>query len=126
MKKLSLLCMLGLVALSVTLAACGDDGDEPQIDAPPDNSAPVASFTMDPDCTTDQTTEVTFTSTSTDADGDNLTCSWTFDSGTPETSAECTTMGVTFPSAAPYDVTLTVDDGNDGQATATMQIAPCP
>ena len=68
---------------------------------------------------------VIFTSTSTDADGDALSCSWTFNSGSPGNATDCEVSGVTFPNAAPYDVTLSVDDGNGGQASATMAIAPC-
>jgi len=32
---------------------------------------------------------------------------------------------VTFPNAAPYTVTLTIDDGNGGTDTTSMSIAPC-
>ena len=105
------------------------DARPPVVDARPDarpNIPPIASFTMDPDCTTDDTTQITFTSTSTDGDGDPLNCSWTFTSGTPDNSAACTTGGVTFPSVSPYNVILVVDDERGGQDATTMQIAPCP
>lgn len=126
MKRLSLFCLLALTTLTLALGGCSDDGDAPPVDAPPPNNPPEASFTMDPDCTTDDTTQITFTSTSMDPDGDPLTCVWTFTSGTPDSSTDCTTMGVTFPSVSPYNVILTVDDGNDGMGSTSMQIAPCP
>ena len=124
MKTLRYVCFLALTTATLTLGACGDDGDG-GVDAPPLNNPPVASFTMTPDCTVDSTTVINFVSTSNDPDGDPLTCAWAFTSGTPDASTQCT-QDVTFPSVAPYDVTLTVNDGRDGQASATMQIAPCP
>ncbi|MGB0911081.1 MAG: Ig-like domain-containing protein, partial [Nitrospirales bacterium] len=51
-----------------------------------------------------------------------LSCSWTFSSGSPATSNDCTASGVTFPSVAPYDVTLTVSDGNGGTDTQTIHV----
>ena len=125
MKTLRLFCFLALATATLGLTACSDDGDGGEVDAPPANNPPVAAFTMTPDCTVDQTTVITFASTSTDPDGDELTCSWTFTSGTPDASTECT-QDVTFPSVAPYDVTLTVSDPLGGQASTSMQIAPCP
>jgi hypothetical protein len=119
--KKVLFVFVGIVALS----ACGGD-DDPKPDASSgNNTAPVASFTINPTCTNSSSDQITFTSTSTDADGDTLSCSWVFNSGNPGTGNDCTVDGVTFPNVAPYDVTLTVDDGKGGTDTATMSIGPC-
>ena len=127
MKTLRWICLIGLTTLALAASGCGDDGSDgdPQVDAPPGNGEPTATFTMTPDCTSAATDEITFTSTSTDPDGDTLTCDWVFGSGTPSSGSECTVDGVTFPNAAPYPVTLTVQDGNGGEATTTMNIGPC-
>ena len=69
--------------------------------------------------------EIEFVSTSTDADGDTLTCSWVFPSGTPTNATSCTVSGVTFPNFLPYMVRLTVDDGNGNTAMVTIPIGPC-
>jgi hypothetical protein len=87
--------------------------------------APMASFTMNPTCTMSSTDPISFTSTSTDPEGDTLTCSWVFSSGTPGTGDMCSVSGVTFPNFAPYTVTLTVSDGTNSDM-ASMQIGPCP
>ncbi|HEY8171155.1 MAG TPA: PKD domain-containing protein [Candidatus Limnocylindria bacterium] len=59
-------------------------------------------------------------SASTDPDGDVLTYTWTgpFDGGT----ATGVSPAVVFPGPGTYEVTLTVDDGNGGTATDTIQI----
>lgn len=128
-RSLQLLALLG----TLVLAACGgDDGDDGDNGNPtPDsgnggNTAPTADFSMDPTCTSPPDHTSTFTSTSTDPDGDTLTCSWTFNSGTPSTSSDCTVEDVSFPGAAPYAVTLMVDDGNGGTDSVQMDIARCP
>lgn len=135
---MSKLTLLGISVVAVlALGACGDDGGPTPdaaassdaagggADAPTGNQNPVASFTMSPTCTSSVNEEITFTSTSTDPDGDTVTCSWVFNAGTPGTSAECTATGIKFPNVAPYPVTLTVSDGNGGTATAEMSIGPC-
>lgn len=133
MKTLLRCSAISLAALTLSLG-CGDDGGDGggEADAAPDtadasgdNAAPAAAMTFDPECTDSDATVVTFASASTDADGDTLTCSWTFASGTPSTSTECEGVEVTFPSVAPYDVTLTVDDGNGNTDAVTESIAPC-
>jgi PKD repeat protein len=60
-------------------------------------------------------------SNSSDADeGDVLTFTWDFDDGTDQASGVQVTH--TFESPGQYDVTLTVDDGNEGTDSATVQI----
>ena len=104
-------------------AGTGGDGGSGGTMMP--NNPPNASFTINPPCTSSSMAQITFTSTSTDLDGDNLTCSWVFSSGTPSTATTCVVTGVTFPNIAPYPVTLTVSDGT-AIDQATMNIAPCP
>ena len=109
-----------LVAGVSLLSACGEETD----DNNNGNTAPTASFSANPTCTVNSNTVVTFTSTSTDADGDTLACSWVIGNGTPPESTDCTTMH-TFPSAAPYTITLTVEDGNGGTDTTSQTVGPC-
>lgn len=117
--------MLGLISATLAIAGCGGDDDDPADAAGGNNADPVASFTMSPTCTASSTTPVTFTSTSTDADGDTISCTWTFASGTPGSGNTCETTGVTFPNAAPYQITLGIDDGNGGTDSLQMTLSPC-
>jgi hypothetical protein len=121
-KRLSLAFCATVFAFGI--AACGDD-DGGGGGGGGNNTEPSSSFTATPACTMSSSDGVTFASTSTDADGDTLTCSWTFASGNPSTSSDCTVSGVTFPNRAPYQVVLTVSDGNGGTGIASMQVMPC-
>lgn len=125
LRSFRMILMLGLASSALALSGCGGDDDDPPDAMGGGNADPVAMFTMTPDCTTSNTTPVTFTSTSTDADGDTLTCSWTFASGTPSSGNTCEVTGVTFPNAAPYQITLGVDDGNGGTDSLQMTLSPC-
>jgi PKD repeat protein len=87
-------------------AGCGDEGNGP------DNEAPNASFTQV--CTG---LSCVFTDGSTDSDGTIASRSWTFESGTPATSADAAPT-VTFPAAGTYTVTLQVTD-NEGATDGT-------
>jgi PKD repeat protein len=87
-------------------AGCGDDGNEP------DNEAPNASFTQV--CTG---LSCVFTDGSTDSDGTIASRAWTFESGTPATSTDAAPT-VTFPAAGTYTVTLNVTD-NEGATDET-------
>ena len=100
-------------------AGCGDDSGGG------DNSDPVASFNFTPNCTTSSTDEVSFMSTSSDPDGNTLTCNWTFSQGTPGASNICNPTGVTFPNQNPYTVTLIVNDGQGGMDSTSMNVEPC-
>jgi hypothetical protein len=125
----------------LVVAGCGDDGgDDDPIDAGGDvidaaandvdsgstGQAPTASFTVTPDCTMNAQTGIDFASTSTDPDGDTLTCMWTFASATNSPIRnECSVTGVTFPHFNPYPCTLVVDDGNGNTDMTTINVAPC-
>ena len=75
---------------------------------------PEASFTYDPMVNITNTTEVTFTSTSTLGDATNLTYSWDFGDGGTSTEA---IAAYTFVAAGTYNVTLTVTDETDTTLT---------
>ena len=128
-----------LASVLALAAACGDDGDdEGDANGAPDatptaaatqsgpaNQPPTASFTAEPSCTSSNSTEVTFTSTSTDPDGDELSHSWDIRSGNPSSATGQVVSGVTFPNVRAYPVTLSVDDARGGTDSATMNMAPC-
>jgi len=95
------LCAL-LVGVAVAGTACGGDNG-------PSNTAPTAAFT--PSCTL---LACTFTSTSSDPEGDALTYQWNFgepSSGTNNTST-AQSPSHTYAAAGSFHVTLTVTDAN--------------
>jgi hypothetical protein len=116
---------IGLVgpAIALLVAACG--GDEV---TGPENDPPVAAVSANPTQVPPgdgNSTIVTIDgSASTDPNGDALSYSWTVPSGTFEngTTAADPTIEVSFPGAAPYTVTLVVDDGNGETDSATFTI----
>jgi len=114
-----------LLIASLAMLGCGDDGG----DDGGGGGDPTADFMMDPSCTDNSSTQVSFTSTSSDAeDGTDLQCSWTFGSCTAPSgcsSTSCTPTGVTFPSANPYSVTLIVTDSDGNTDSLQQTIGPC-
>ena len=126
-----------LTSMLALAAACGGDDEADGNDASDatstaaatqsgsSNQPPTASFTAEPSCTSSNSTEVTFTSTSTDPDGDELSHSWDIMSGNPSSATGRVVTGVTFPNVAPYPVTLSGDDGRGGTDSETMNMGPC-
>jgi PKD repeat protein len=101
-----------MAALSLVGAACGGDDN-----GGPSNTAPTAIFAA-PTCDV-PTLTCTFTDASTDADGTVESREWTFENGDPAESSEVTQV-VTFTSAGPHTVTLTVTD-NEGATDDVSQ-----
>ena len=79
------------------------------------NNAPVASFTFSPDPIHVNET-VKFTSTSTDADGDDLTFTWDFGDGSDLSSEDNPTY--IYKEENIYTITLTVSDGTASNSTS--------
>jgi gliding motility-associated-like protein len=73
------------------------------------NDAPNAAFSANPQPTTIDDTEITFTSTSTTAP---LTYSWSFEDGTPEASAEENPVVNFPPIPGNYTISLVVENAN--------------
>ena len=126
---------IGLIgsALVLSVAACGGDevtgpDNNPPTATGPDNNPPTAAVSANPTQVPPgdgNSTIVTIDgSASTDPDGDALSYSWTVPSGTFEngTTAADPTIEVSFPGAAPYTVTLVVDDGNGETDSAQITI----
>lgn len=110
--------MLAVVTGTLALvSACSDGAGTP----PPDNSAPVASFTM-PACILDE--PCGFTSTSTD-DAEVTQWSWDFD-GDGNSDAITATASYRYSTAADYNVSLIVRDaqGLSDTMTSTVSIDP--
>ncbi len=95
---------------SATAPTCGDTGG---------NTNPIADISATP-TSGEAPLLVSFdASGSTDADGDTLTYSWDFGDGNTGTGV---TIDNTFATKGNYAVTLTVDDGNNGQDQAIISI----
>ena len=111
---------LSLLVLPLVLGACGGgkkDGDDP-------NAAPVASFTASAMTVVAGEALVFDASGSTDADGDELTYSWSFGaSGRGGTRR----IAHVFSTTGDQPVTLTVSDGRDThQVTQTITVTQGP
>ena len=86
-----------------------------------DNQAPSVSLEATPTSGSAPLT-VNLTATATDPDGDTLTYTWNFGDG--ETTEGSNTQSHTYDEAKPdsYTATVTVNDGNGGTVSATMDI----
>lgn len=115
MKKEIFVLLVGIALLVGVLSGCVEE-EEPT----PTNTAPTASLTssVDHNTSTDGGT-VTFDSTATDADGDDITYSWDF--GDDSNSAEADPTHV-YTANGTYTVTLTVSDGTDTYTTDPVEI----
>jgi PKD repeat protein len=113
----SIRLLAAATAILVLGSACSDKGS---ITPPPDNVAPVASFTSS--CAT---FTCTFTDVSTDADGTIASWGWDFGDGTTSNvQSPSHTYAGTEP--ASYNVTLTVTDneGATNASTSTVSVRP--
>lgn len=105
---------------SVTLTSLlypGGQGPAPTV--PSGNGDPVADFTLSPSAPS-AGTPVTFTSASTDPDGDPLTFLWGFPDGSTSTTDPAV---FTFTSPGSHTVILEVSDGNGGVDLVSKVIA---
>ncbi len=109
--------------LTVTLTVYGEDGTKAVAKKPivitAANVPPTASFTYAPEVI-GVGSEVTFTSTSTDPDGQIASLLWTLHDGTTKTEAE---FKYTFDKGGSYDITLKVTDNAGATAEVKKSIA---
>jgi hypothetical protein len=116
---------VALILTALALGACGGGSSNPPAPAPPPpppppsgNTAPVASFTA-------ATTVVAGVplvldaSSSTDANGDALTYTWTFGNGQLGGGQK---IAPVFDSPGSFTVTLTVDDAHGGSNTQARSV----
>lgn len=103
-----------IAALSLVIAACGDDGDN---GGGPDNQAPTAAFTSS--C---NALACTFTDASSDPDGANDIEAWDWDFGGDGESQE-QSPAHTFSAAGNYDVELFVTDAAGETSSVTHQVS---
>jgi len=114
----SIRLLAAATAILVLGSACSDKGGN--VTPPPDNVAPVASFTSSCALFT-----CTFTDASTDADGTIASWGWDFGDGTTSNvQSPSHTYAGTDP--ASYNVTLTVTDneGATNATTSTVNVSP--
>jgi PKD repeat protein len=90
-------------------------------DPPPPNAPPAASFTFSPPAPR-AGSPVTFTSTSTDPDGDPITLAWDLNQNGLFNDGTGTSAQRTFTSPGTYAVGLRVTDSHGLSSTATQQV----
>ena len=117
MKKKIFVLLVGMSLLVGILSGCVEEKKEEE---PKTNTAPTASFTssVDHNTSTDGGT-VTFDSTATDADGDDITYSWDFGDDSNSTEADPTHV---YAANGTYTVILTVRDEQGMSDTDTCEI----
>jgi PKD repeat protein len=112
---------------AITATYSGDDrfaGDTETVDhrvnlVPVPNTAPTAAFTAPTNCVVGQPCQ--FSDGSSDSDGNIASRLWSFQDGTPPSSAD-PNPSVTFASEGSKTVTLTVTDDDGAQDTETQQV----
>ncbi|RLF26943.1 MAG: hypothetical protein DRN08_05095 [Thermoplasmata archaeon] len=113
MKGKIVVTLLGMALIAGILSGCVE-----QQPPAPENQAPEASFTYSPTTIYVNTTNVTFTDTSTD-DGTIVSWEWDLGDGTTATTQNVTHM---YTSVGTYTVTLKVTDDQGVNDTATQYI----
>jgi|APFre7841882724_1041349.scaffolds.fasta_scaffold10164_2 PKD repeat protein len=108
-----------LAALGLSIAACGGGGGGS--DAPPQNTAPVASFTATPADGSGPLTVQLNASASTDPGGSITTYSWNF--GDNSAAGSGVTTSHIFQTNGTYTVTLTVTDNSGTTGSTTRQVS---
>ncbi len=112
----------GLETAVIEVPAINHDGNLAVI-APPSNDAPFAVITpLDPEV--DEGTTIDFDgSASSDPEGEGLHYLWTLPDGATATTPQ---VGVSFPRAGTFEVTLRVTDSNGAfdEATSTVTVNP--
>jgi PKD repeat protein len=123
------LSRLAALFAAAALVACGGGGDGGSAPPPPPppppapaNADPQARFAAAPDVAAGSALALDAAASS-DPDGDPLRYSWDFGDGTRGGGAR---IAHVFPAAGPYTVTLTVDDGRGGRASATRAVTVTP
>jgi outer membrane protein OmpA-like peptidoglycan-associated protein len=93
----------------------------PPLPPPPQNRPPTVTAVCDPS-TVEVGKSCTLTATGQDPDGDPLTYRWSAPSGTLANPAERQTLWTAPNQEGPVPVTVTVNDGKGGTASATVNI----
>jgi PKD repeat protein len=111
------LSRLAALFAAAALVACGGGGGG-SAPPPPANADPQASFDAAANVAAGAALALDATA-SADPDGDPLAFSWDFGDGTRGGGAQ---LAHVFPAGGTYTVTLTVDDGRGGRASATRDV----
>jgi outer membrane protein OmpA-like peptidoglycan-associated protein len=93
----------------------------PPTPAPPANRPPTVQAQCDP-CTVEIGRTATVTAQASDPDGDPLTYRWSAPSGTLQNPADRQTTWTASQQEGPVQITVTVDDGKGGTASASTTI----
>ena len=111
---------LASMALAAMLSACGGGGGS-SMTPPAGNADPVAAFNA-PDSIAAGSAARFDAAASSDADGDALTYSWEFSSGSGAKRGGGKQIAQAFATPGTYTVRLTVADGRGGVASASRTL----